>query len=105
MAKTCWFRKIHVPMPLYRHPEPYSAVVATSSGHHLGKLHGNCELPKKSPLSAEDKRENRELFGARTHNEHAIGLVKRFCILAERYRNRRCRFGLIAGICNFDLAN
>ena len=34
MAKTCWFRKIHVPMPLYRHPEPYSAVVATSSGHH-----------------------------------------------------------------------
>jgi len=74
----------------------------------MGKLYGNCDLPKKSPLSAEDKRGNRELSGARARNKHAIGLVKRFLILAER-RNRRRRFGLrfslIAGSCNFDLAN
>jgi hypothetical protein len=42
------------------------------------------------------------------HNEHAIGFLKRFKILAERYRNRRKRYGLrvnlLAGICNFDLA-
>jgi len=75
----------------------------------MGKLHGNCELPKKrtkkSPLSAEDKHGNRELSGARARNEHAIGLVRRFRILAERYRNRRRRFGLIAEICNFEPAN
>jgi len=79
----------------------------------MGKLRGNCELPKKktkkNPLGVEDKRRNRELSGARARNEHAIGLVKWFRILAERYRNRRRRFGLrfslLAGICNFELAN
>ena len=86
------------------------AKLLLDSGYQsMGKLRGNCDLPKKkSPLSAEDKRGNRELSGARAHNEHAIGLVKRFRILAERYRNRRRRFGLrfslIAGICNFELA-
>ena len=64
----------------------------------MGKLRGNCELPKKktkkSPLGAEGKRGNHELSGARACNEHATGLVKRFRILAERYRNRRRRFGL-----------
>jgi len=90
------------------------AKLLLDSGYQgMGKLRGNCELPKKrtkkNPLSAEDKRGNRELSGARARNEHAIGLVKRFRILAERYRNRRRRFGLrfslIAGICNFELAN
>jgi len=90
------------------------AKLLLDSGYQgMGKLHGNCELPKKrtkkNPLGAEDKRRNRELSGARARNEHATGLVKRFRILAERYRNRRRRFGLrfslIAGICNFELAN
>ena len=86
------------------------AKLLLDSGYQgMGKLHGNCDLPKKktkkSPLSAEDKRGNRELSGAGARNEHAIGLVKRFRILAERYRNRRRRFSLIAGICNFELAN
>ena len=49
-------------------------------------------------------RGNRDLSGARVRNEYAIGLVKRFR-LAERYRNRRRRFSLTAGICNFELAN
>ena len=87
-----------------------STKLPLDSGYQgMGKLHGNCELPKKrtkeSPLSAEDKHGNRELSCARAHNKHAIGLVKRFRILAERYRNRRRCFGLIAGICNFELAN
>jgi hypothetical protein len=38
-----------------------------------------------------------------------IGVVKRFKILAERYRNRRkrfkLRFALIAGIYNLELRN
>ena len=82
------------------------AKLLLDSGYQgMGKLRGNCELLKKSPLSAEDKHGNRELSGARARNEHEIGLVKRFCILAERYRNRRRHFGLITGICNFELAN
>jgi len=50
---------------------------------------------------------NREISSERVGNEHAIGFIKRFKILSERYRNRRKRFGLrfnlIAGICNFEL--
>ena len=74
----------------------------------MGRIHGNCELPEKRAPSKEDKRKNRELSSARVRNEHVIGLVKRFRILAERYRNRRRRFGLrfnlIAGICNYEMA-
>jgi hypothetical protein len=44
----------------------------------------------------------------RVVNEWVIGILKRFRILAERYRNRRkrfqLRFSLIAGIYNFELA-
>ncbi|HEV2601212.1 MAG TPA: IS5/IS1182 family transposase, partial [Candidatus Babeliales bacterium] len=36
-----------------------------------------------------------------------IGMIKRFKIVSDKYRNRRKRFGLrfnlIAGICNFEL--
>jgi hypothetical protein len=68
-------------------------------------------LPKKktksNPLTAVEKASNREISSERVPNEHAIGFIKRFKILSERYRNRRKRFGLrfnlIAGICNFDM--
>ncbi|MHB9148370.1 MAG: IS5/IS1182 family transposase, partial [Candidatus Amoebophilus sp.] len=40
-------------------------------------------------------------------SEHIIGMLKRFKILAEPYRNRKKRFGLrfnlIAGIYNYEL--
>jgi len=87
--------------------------VRTDSGYHgLAKIHGNSVLPKRrmrgKELSKEDKRKNREISSGRVLNEHIMGRVKRFRILAERYRNRRKRFGLrfnlIAGICNFELA-
>jgi hypothetical protein len=62
---------------------------------------------KKKPLTAEEQAANREISSKRVCNEHAIGFIKRFKILSERYRNRRKRFGLrfnlIAGICNFEL--
>lgn len=77
----------------------------------ISKIHTNSELPKKrskkNPLTKEDKQRNREISSERVPNEHAIGFVKRFRILSERYRNRRKRFGLrfnlIAGICNYEL--
>ena len=48
-----------------------------------------------------------ELSSERVSNENVIGMVKRFKIIADRYRNRRKRFGLrfnlIAEIYNFEL--
>jgi hypothetical protein len=77
----------------------------------LKKLHANTSMPKKSsknkPLTKADKKENRKLSSERVVNENVIGLVKRFKIVADRYRNRRKRFGLrfnlISGICNYEL--
>lgn len=77
----------------------------------LQKLHSNTEMPKKKskkhPLTPEDKKRNKELSSRRVLNEHVIGMVKRFKIVADRYRNRRKRFGLrfnlISAIYNFEL--
>ena len=83
----------------------------TDTGYQgIAKIHANSVLPKKrtkkTPLTKEEQRRNREISSQRIINEHAIGFIKRFKILSERYRNRRRRFGLrfnlIAGICNFD---
>lgn len=70
------------------------------------------ELPKKKtklcPLTKADKQNNRRIARERVANEQVIGVLKRFRIIAEKYRNRRTRFGLrwnlIAGIYNFELA-
>jgi hypothetical protein len=89
-------------------------LVETDTGFiGIKKLHKNSVLPHKKPkgrqLTKEQKRENRAISSSRVSNEHAIGFIKRFRIVSERYRNRRKRFGLrfnlIAGICNFELDN
>ena len=77
----------------------------TDTGYQgIQKLHTNSELPKKrskhNPITKEDKRNNRRISSERIANEHVIGAVKRFRIVAERYRNRRKRFGL-----RFNLAS
>jgi len=91
------------------HPK---TLAETDTGYvGIKKIHANSILPKKKtkkkPLTAEDKASNRKISSERVSNEHAIGFIKRFKILSERYRNRRKRFGLrfnlIAGICNFDM--
>jgi len=83
----------------------------TDTGYQgIKKFHSNSVLPKKrtkkNPLTAEEKSINRNISSERVYNEHAIGFIKRFKILSERYRNRRkrfaLRFNLIAGICNFE---
>jgi len=64
---------------------------------------------KKNPLLFDEKKMNKYLSSQRVQNEHVIGFIKRFKITADKYRNRRkrfsLRFNLIAGICNFDMAN
>lgn len=86
------------------HPE---IKTITDTGYQgIQKLHGNSELPKKrskkNPLTKEAKKKNQELASERVINENVIGMLKRFKIIAEKYRNRRKRFGLrfnlIAGI-------
>lgn len=77
----------------------------------MQKIHANSRLPKKKtknfPLTADDKKNNRKLSSDRVLNENVIGMLKRFKIIADKYRNRRKRFGLrfnlIAGIYNFEI--
>jgi len=75
------------------------------------KEHANTALPIKKPksgkLTQEQKRYNKSVAQERIVNENVIGSIKRFKIMAERYRNRRKRYGLrltlIAAIHNFEL--
>lgn len=77
----------------------------------IQKIHSNSKIPrkktKKNPLTKEDKKNNRQLASDRVLNENVIGVLKRFKIIADRYRNRRkrfaLRFNLIAGIYNWEL--
>ncbi len=65
--------------------------------------------PKGSQLSAAQRRANRQLSRQRIAVENVIRSLKIFRIVAERYRNRRRRFGLrfnlIAGLYNYELAH
>ena len=78
----------------------------------IKKIHAPSVLPKKKtkkkPLTAAEKAFNREISKKRVSNEHAIGFIKRFKILAGRDRNHRklfrLRCSLIAGICHFEMS-
>ena len=86
-------------------------IAADSGFQGIAKIHSNSITPRKKSknksLSKEDKEYNHDLSSERIGTENAIGFVKRFKIVSERYRNRRKRFGLrfslLAGICNFEL--
>ncbi len=89
-----------------------NAKILVDTGYQgIVRIHANSELPKKRskkyPLTKADKQNNHRIASERVANEQVIGVLKRFRIIAERYRNRRCRFGLrwnlIAGIYNFEL--
>ena len=89
-----------------------STKVVTDTGFlGLQKIHSNTSMPKKKskkhPLTINDKKRNKKLSSERILNEHVIGRIKRFKIVADKYRNRRKRFGLrfnlISAICNFEL--
>ncbi|MDR2781870.1 MAG: IS5/IS1182 family transposase, partial [Holosporaceae bacterium] len=61
----------------------------------------------KNPLTKGDKKNNQELSRDRVANENVIGMLKRFKIISDKYKNRRKRFGLrfnlIAAIYNGEL--
>lgn len=95
------------------HIHPTTKVVTDTGYQGILKLHLHSELPKKrskkNPLTPEDKRKNKDLAKVRVLNENVIGMLKRFRILSDKYRNRRKRFGLrfnlIAGLYNWELQN
>jgi len=90
---------------------PEVAYVTDSGYQGINQIHSNTRLPKKNtklrPLTKEDKKYNKAVSSERILNENIIGALKRFRIIAEKYRNRRkrfqLRFSLIAGIYNFEL--
>jgi transposase len=88
--------------------------LVTDSGYQgVQKEHANTEMPAKNtklhPLTKQQKQSNRALSQQRILVENVIGSLKHFRILAERYRNRRNRFGLrfnlIAAIYNLELSH
>lgn len=91
------------------HPKIKVAVDTAYQG--LQKVHTQTVLPKKKskkhPLTQEDKNGNTALAKERVLVENVIGMLKRFKIIADRYRNRRKRFGLrfslLAGLYNYEL--
>ena len=78
----------------------------------LQKIHASTVMPKKNskkyPLTKEQKAQNRQISSDRVRCENIIGYLKRFRIIAEKYRNRRkrfaLRFNLIAAIYNLELS-
>jgi hypothetical protein len=78
----------------------------------IAKIHANVEIPKKrskkNPLNKEDKQRNRKISSDRVVVENIIREVKIFRIMAEKYRNRRRKFGLrfnlIAAMYNLNLS-
>jgi hypothetical protein len=88
-------------------------VISDTGYQGIQKLHQNSKLPKKrskkNPLSQQDKKNNQRISSERVLNENVIGMLKRFKIIADKYRNRRKRFGLrfnlIAGLYNWEIKN
>lgn len=78
----------------------------------IQKLHLNTRLPHKKPrggqLTQQQRADNRALARRRVVIEQTNRCLKIFRILAERYRNRRRRFGLrcnlIAAVYNYECA-
>jgi hypothetical protein len=95
------------------HIHPAISTETDSAYQGISKYHSNSVVPykhsRKKKLTKEQKQHNYKISASRVQVEHIIRKQKVFRILAERYRNRRKRFGLrvnlIAGIYNYDLYN
>jgi IS5 family transposase len=94
------------------HMHPKTKTVGDSGYQGIQKIHEDSEIPKKKsrrkPLTKEDRKRNKKLSLIRIFVENVLALIKRFKIVADKYRNRRKRFGLrfnlIAAICNRENA-
>ncbi len=100
-----WFKESKV------HCAPEICITGDSGYQGLPKIHIKTGLLKKNaknkPLTKDDKQQNTKFASKRALNENISSIVKRFRIIAEKYRNRTkgfyLRFNLIAGIYNLEL--
>ncbi len=91
--------------------KPETEILADKGYQGIQKIHKLSRIPHKKPRSRQlDEaavKDNKDLARVRIVCEHVIRCLKIFKILAERYRNRRQRFGLrcnlIAGLYNYEL--
>lgn len=91
---------------------PKEVTVLLDSGYQgaqTGQVDGKVLLPKKAtklhPLSPSDKASNRALSSLRVRVEHALGRMKCFKILSDRFRHALVSydeiFSVVAGLVNF----
>ena len=89
----------------------YQGIHSDYEGDMIEIPHKKPRKSKKNPtsaLSAEQRSENTALSQVRIFIEHAIGGMKRFNILVQRFRNRKEDFeddsiGICAGLWNVTL--
>lgn len=72
---------------------PFTEVLVDSGYQGLQKIHAKTTMPKKrskkNPMTKQDKANNRDVSSRRVLGENVIGSIKRFKIIADKYRNRR----------------
>ena len=86
-------------------------ILADTGYQGIQKIHQNSVIPIKRKrgeiLTKDQKTFNHRLSSKRVVIENVIGLLKRFRIISDKYRNRRSRFGLrfnlIASFHNYEL--
>lgn len=94
------------------HVHPNTGTLGDSGYQGIARYLSNSYIPKKKPrngeLSEAERDDNRILSKERICIEHVNRQVKIFRILAQRYRNRRRRYGLrfniIAALYNYELS-
>lgn len=101
-----WFRDLEVWVDL-----GYQGILSDYEGDMIEIPHKKPPKSKKNPnpeLTAEQRAENYAVSQVRIFVEHAIGGMKRFNILVQRFRNRKKDFeddsvGICAGLWNLTL--
>lgn len=103
-------------LKLFRQSElrlPHDTALIGDAGYQgLWRIHGHAltshKATRASPLSAEQRLDNRVLAHVRQGVEHVIRRMKVFRVLKGIYRHRRRRFALrvqlIAALCNLTRA-
>jgi DDE superfamily endonuclease len=99
------FKRARIPLG------PAQLCLADKGYQGIAKVHRHSCIPTKKPrkakLDASERQHNRLLASLRVVIEQVNRRLKVFRILAERYRNRRRRYGLrfnlIAAIINLEL--
>ena len=101
-----WFRDLEVWGDL-----GYQGILSDYEGDLIEIPHKKPRKSKANPnpqLTASQRAENRAISQIRIFVEHAIGGMKRFNILVQRFRNRKENFedesvGICAGLWNLNL--